>query len=127
MEPTRPGQGPTASGAVRDRLAAARHRSFVGRAGEVEFFRAALNGEPAFTVLFIHGVGGVGKSALLRRFGDVAAEAGVACVRVDGRDLEATPDGFVAALDAALHAAGDAVGALAAAGRWSCSWTRTSR
>ena len=51
---------------VADRLRGARRRRFVGRAAELELFETALETSP-FAVLFIHGPGGVGKTALLRR------------------------------------------------------------
>ena len=50
---------------------------FVGRAAELELFRGALEApEPPFSVLWIHGPGGVGKTTLLGALADVAAEAG---------------------------------------------------
>ncbi|MET1074551.1 MAG: ATP-binding protein, partial [Umezawaea sp.] len=61
-----------------------RRRSFTGRGEEIAAFRDAL-GAPG--VIFVHGVGGVGKSALLDVFADVATEEGVTPVRVDGRHL----------------------------------------
>ncbi|MFD9701708.1 ATP-binding protein [Lentzea sp. NPDC059081] len=61
-----------------------RRRSFTGRDDEVAAFRDALGGPG---VVFVHGPGGVGKSALLDVFADVAAEKGVEPVRVDARHL----------------------------------------
>ena len=61
-----------------------RRRSFTGRDEEVAVFRDAL-GAPG--VIFVHGVGGVGKSALLDVFADIAAEKGLAPIRVDARRL----------------------------------------
>ena len=53
---------------VADRLRQARRRRFVGRTGELELFRTALtSGESGFTVLFVHGPGGIGKTDLARR------------------------------------------------------------
>jgi hypothetical protein len=41
----------------------------LGRDGELGLFRTALGApEPRFTVLHVHGPGGVGKTALLRAF-----------------------------------------------------------
>jgi hypothetical protein len=56
------------------RLQAARSRAFVGRKEELAAFDEALCGDGG--VLFVHGPGGVGKSALLRRFAQRAEEAG---------------------------------------------------
>ncbi|MFI8974973.1 ATP-binding protein [Nocardia asteroides] len=84
---------------VADRLRSARRRRFVGRAGEVELFRSALDAdEPPFTVLFFHGPGGVGKTALLAELGDVAEAAGAATTRIDGRTADPTPATFHNAL-----------------------------
>lgn len=74
-------------------MAAARRGAFVGRHRELELFRQAVElpagVEPPFAVLHVHGPGGIGKSALLRMYGDLARAAGATVVRVDGRD---TPD-----------------------------------
>lgn len=61
-----------------------RRRSFTGRDEEVATFRDALGGPG---VIFVHGVGGVGKTALLDVFADIAAEKGFDPVRVDARHL----------------------------------------
>jgi hypothetical protein len=66
-----------------------RRRSFVGREREVALFRSALAGSG---LLFVHGLGGVGKSALLDMFADVAADADRPAVRVDARHLRLGPD-----------------------------------
>ena len=51
----------------------ARRRDFIGRDEELTVFRDALaDRTPAFTVLFLHGPGGIGKSTLLVRFADEA-------------------------------------------------------
>jgi len=84
---------------VADRLRQARRRRFVGRAGELALLADALRAdEPAFTVLFVHGPGGVGKTALLGAFADAAEHAGVEAVRVDARALDASPEAFRAAV-----------------------------
>ena len=84
---------------VSDRLAAARRRRFVGRAAELELLRSALaDPTPPFAVLFVHGPAGVGKSTLLTAMADAAAQAGVASLRLDLRDVEPSPPAFAAAL-----------------------------
>jgi hypothetical protein len=81
-----------------DRLAQARASRFVGRLAEVELFTEALEAsDPPFSVLFLYGPGGVGKTTLLQAFARVAAEHGVSAVRVDLRTVEATPSDFLAA------------------------------
>ncbi|MGW0637830.1 ATP-binding protein [Nocardia salmonicida] len=92
---------------VADRLRSARRRRFVGRTGEVELFRTALAAdEPPFTVLFLHGPGGIGKSALLAEMVEIAALAGAATTRVDGRTVEPTPAGFRAAVGSSSEVGG---------------------
>ena len=61
----------------------------MGRRGEIELFRGALS-DGSFTVLFMHGPGGVGKSALLAEMAEAARQAGVAPVVVDARTV--TPE-----------------------------------
>ena len=98
------------------RLRGARRRRFVGRAAELELFRAALEGpEASWGVLFVHGPGGVGKTALLEALADVAERARVPAWRVDLRDVEVSPPGFLAAVAGALGVQ-DGARALAALG-----------
>ena len=67
-----------------------------------ELFRAALGApQPPFTVLHVHGPGGVGKTALLRAFADEARTAGAVSVPLDARHFEPSPAGFTAAVRAA--------------------------
>ncbi|MGH2797679.1 MAG: ATP-binding protein [Thermoleophilaceae bacterium] len=81
----------------------ARRRCFVGRADELGLFREAVEGaEPPFSVLFVHGPGGVGKTALLERFAEVASGAGMDTVRVDLSGIAPTPAAVLAELAAAL-------------------------
>ena len=64
---------PPPASTVADRLKSARRRRFVGRAAELELFLGALAAsEPPFSVLWIYGPGGVGKTALLARAGEAA-------------------------------------------------------
>jgi hypothetical protein len=88
--------------------------AFVGRDAERELVAAALAGDGGFAVLFVHGPGGIGKSALLRRIGADAEAAGVRTVTVDARTIDPSPDGFLAALaeQLALPAGEDPVPAL---------------
>lgn len=70
-------------------------------------FRSALAGdESAFSVLYLHGPGGVGKSTLLRRLSDDARAAGRSVVAVDARTFGPTPPAFEAEAAAALTAEG---------------------
>ncbi len=98
-----PAPGIERTGRVADRLAAARRGHFVGRAEELDLFRVAvLAGEPPFAVLHVHGPGGVGKTTLLGQYARAAEDAGLRTARLDGRDLEPSPAGFLHALGRAL-------------------------
>jgi hypothetical protein len=95
---------------VGERLHRARSRRFVGREAELELVRAALEASPPpFAVLFVHGPGGVGKSALLRAIGDVARAAGVRAAGLDLRAVEPSPAGFCRALAEPLQVSEDDV------------------
>ena len=92
---------PGFSGARRlsDRLHEAREQRFVGRERDLLLFEAALDAdEPPFAVLFLHGPGGVGKTALLDAFARIAAARGVTAGRIDGRAIEPSPASFLAAM-----------------------------
>ena len=103
MGETTTGTDASRPGTVADRLRQARSRRFTGRAGELELFRTALAApEPPFTVLYVHGPGGVGKTALLQAFAETALDAGRVAIALDGRELEPSPPGFLAALGLAL-------------------------
>ena len=68
-------------------LEAARSHAFVGRQAERELFAAAVDGADEWSVLWVHGPGGVGKSTLLQRLASDARDAGAAVVTLDGRSL----------------------------------------
>jgi hypothetical protein len=90
---------------IADRLASVRRQRFVGREAEIGILRSALQShEPPFVALHITGAGGVGKTTLLHEYARVAREAGRRVVRIDGRNIEASPLGFVVALSDMLGA-----------------------
>ncbi len=81
-------------------VAAERRRRFVGRTSELALFAAALAADhPPFAVLHVHGVGGIGKSALLRMFADQAAQADRSVVLIDGHDVQPNRVSFGSAFD----------------------------
>ena len=89
-----------------DRLAAARHAQFVGREPELDRFADAFGRDTLpFHLALVHGPGGIGKTALLDEVARLAAEAGVAVARLDGRDLDPVPAAFGEAAEAALASA----------------------
>jgi hypothetical protein len=86
-----------------DRLNAARHSQFVGRDTERALFRSALEAaELPFSVLYVFGPGGVGKTTLLKEFAYICEQVGVPSAYVDARNVEPVPDAFIGALQQAL-------------------------
>lgn len=83
------------------RLQAARLRAFVGRKEELAAFDEALCGGGG-RVLFVHGPGGVGKSALLSCVAQRAAEAGRTVLTLDARVLDPSPAAVIAATGSVL-------------------------
>jgi hypothetical protein len=84
---------------VADRLRGARRRAFVGRTAELELFRVALEApEPPFSVLWISGPGGIGKTTLLGALADAARRMGREPARLDLRAIEPSPPSFMAEL-----------------------------
>jgi hypothetical protein len=107
-----------------DRLNSERHRTFVGRVAERELFRSALaSDEPPFSVLYVFGPGGVGKTSLLRELFGTCEEVGIMGGYVDARNLDPSPDALMGALCTALgldpveHPFGRPVQRLGAQGR----------
>src|SRR3989304_3849451 len=87
-----------------DRLNAARRLWFVGRDDERALFQSALAGsEPPFQVLYVYGPGGVGKTTLLGEFASLCNEARFDPIQIDARNVEPSPESFMAALRLALH------------------------
>jgi energy-coupling factor transporter ATP-binding protein EcfA2 len=92
------------AGTLGDMLDSYRRRRFVGRASEVELFRAALGSpEPLLSVLHVSGPGGVGKTTLLDIFAGLAAQAGASVIRLDGRELSPSPLAVIEALRQSLY------------------------
>lgn len=78
---------------------------FVGRGAELTRLRA-LFGEGASQVVFVHGVSGNGKSALLRQLARHAGPPSSRLIALDCQEIEPTPQGFLVALAAAAGADG---------------------
>ncbi|MDQ1034697.1 hypothetical protein QFZ75_001113 [Streptomyces sp. V3I8] len=82
-------------GTIADRVHRTRDAVFVGREAELDLLRDALAGVPgAASVLYVHGPGGIGKTALLRRYAQEARAVGRPVVHVDGRTVPGTPEAF---------------------------------
>jgi hypothetical protein len=90
----------------------------VGRAAELELFVGALAAsEPPFTVLWLHGPGGVGKTALLGAFAEAAEDVRAAVVSLDLRAIEPSPPAFTAELSRTLGRPAETAPGEALAGR----------
>ena len=72
---------------------------FVGRDADLARLERVLEPETAAPIVFVHGPGGIGKSALLRELARRAAERGHAVQRLDGRDANATQTAIEPALE----------------------------
>ena len=70
----------------------------VGRDDEMDVLRRLL-GEGGPLVVFVHGIAGIGKSALVEAFGVEARAAGATVLRLDCRSIEPTERGFLVALE----------------------------
>ena len=71
---------------------------FVGRVRELEVLQRALDADAARPVVFVHGPGGIGKSALLSAQAERAREQGLSVRSVDGRDSERAEEALIAAM-----------------------------
>jgi hypothetical protein len=78
-----------------------RMTDLIGRGEELDRIAGALKGGDGFDGVLVHGDGGVGKTALLRRASDLAAGAGFAVTWLDGRDIAPVPDDLEDSLAAA--------------------------
>jgi hypothetical protein len=76
---------------------------FVGRERELAYLESLLGDDPAASVVFVHGPGGIGKSTLLRELARRAHRSGRRSWFVDGRRVPPAPG----ALEAALRGAAD--------------------
>lgn len=83
-------------------LAARRRRVFTGRVAELRLLRELLlSDQRGCFVVWLHGMGGIGKSSLLHRFADEAATTYGRTVRtVDMRVTDPAPEAFLATLEA---------------------------
>jgi hypothetical protein len=80
-----------------------RRGGIVGRDRELACLLSLLDDDGPL-VAVAHGMAGSGKSTLVRAFGIEAVERGATLVAVDGREIEPTPAGFLAALARSVDA-----------------------
>src|SRR4030095_14994233 len=92
------------AGTLGDLLLSRRRRRFVGRASEIELFRAALDSAaPPLSGLHLHRPPGIGKTSLLDVLAGLSADMGASVVRLDGRDLVPSPPAVLEALRGVLE------------------------
>jgi hypothetical protein len=101
---------------LRDRLSQQATRNFVGRKQEIEQLLYLLI-DRNIPVVFVHGIGGIGKSSLLNVFAAEAQGRGAVVIRLDCRTIKPSPDGFLRELNNAIG--GDAADVEQAATRLS--------
>jgi hypothetical protein len=85
----------------------------VGRERELALLAAAQRSDGP-SVVFVHGLGGMGKTSLLRAYEHLARGQDATVAAIDCRSVEPTEDGLVGALAAALGSVGTLDGVLAA-------------
>ncbi|HEY3253608.1 MAG TPA: winged helix-turn-helix domain-containing protein [Polyangiaceae bacterium] len=93
----------TVAGRLQARLERAAAEAVLGRERELARILRQFDSDGA-VVTFVYGICGIGKSSLLAALAPQLAERGVRVVRLDGRTIEPTPRGLLAALGAALGA-----------------------
>ncbi len=79
-------------------------QALVGREPELAAASRLLEAADGVGVLFLHGPGGIGKSALARALGGLAAQRGHEVFSLDARDLPPSPDALQEELGAGLGA-----------------------
>lgn len=84
---------------------------FVGRDGELGSLLTVLD-EAGPVLVYVHGIAGVGKSALVSAFADRARSAGATVVLLDCRAIEPTDRGFIHSLASAVGSRASTLGAV---------------
>lgn len=100
MEQQNPRPGPR----LADTLDAAGRRGFIGRSAELAAFEALLERPEHVIVLWLSGLGGVGKTALLQACSSRARQAGWLTARIDGRAVAPVPQAFSSSVESAIGA-----------------------
>jgi DNA-binding winged helix-turn-helix (wHTH) protein len=95
-----------------DILAARAHQTFVGRDTELDVLGSMLSPQGP-RVLHVHGIAGIGKSALLTRFATTARARGSTVIVLDCRHVEPTEQGVLGALAEVIGDAGLSAGDMA--------------
>jgi hypothetical protein len=85
-----------------DTLDAASRRGFIGRSAELATFEALLEHPERVSVLWLSGLGGVGKTALMQACAGRARQAGWRTARIEGRTVAQSPQAFADAVTTAV-------------------------
>jgi hypothetical protein len=85
-----------------DTLDAASRREFIGRSAELAAFDGLLERPERASVLWLSGLGGVGKTALMQACARRARQAGWLTVRIDGRASAHSAQAFAGAVESAV-------------------------
>jgi hypothetical protein len=94
-------QGPGHQPRLADTLDAASRRGFIGRSAELATFEELLERPEPVSVLWLSGLGGVGKTALMKAWAGRARQAGWRTARIDGRAVAQSPQAFTDAVTSA--------------------------
>jgi energy-coupling factor transporter ATP-binding protein EcfA2 len=82
-----------------DILSSTRRQLFTGREKEVQLFKSMIQQQDLSTyLLYVHGPGGQGKTTLVKEFTEICKQTGVECLKLDGREINASPHDFTRAL-----------------------------
>jgi Transcriptional regulatory protein, C terminal/AAA ATPase domain len=79
----------------------------VGRDVQLDALKGLLEPDPPALIAFLHGIGGIGKTALLSAFQLEAKAQGARVVELDCRTIEPTERGFLQALGDSLERSND--------------------
>jgi hypothetical protein len=86
-------------GNLKEALFIERNRLFVGREKEIQHISAwMMQPQAASEVIFVSGMGGIGKSALLLQFLSMAQDKEIHSIWMDGSACKESPNGFVESL-----------------------------
>ncbi len=85
---------------IRDVLGAKASAAFAGREAELRCLADWAHSREPVAITWIHGLAGIGKTALWREF---AARTRANVIALDCRFVEPTPEGFLLGLSSALH------------------------
>ncbi len=96
-------QGSSQKKKISDRLLKSSKRSFVGRANEIKEIKDLIKSKKStYYVLFIHGIGGIGKTSMVKELLN-SLDAKVSTIYLDCRDIEPTENGFLTSLGNELN------------------------